>query len=182
MRTELIFSAIAATCIVTTAIWIMEQSTRRSEPALSTTDQRTSIGSPKRSEEPLTDNESSRITHSDGTNSRIRKCKVNGKIIYTDSDCGPNADQLEVDIHDSAGITSPLPTPPKALPVTRTAEPGNQTAAPGTYVIGAQKNNDSCERIKNEIEYLDALARQPQSIPMQEWIRRQREKLAPQQC
>ena len=45
----------------------------------------------------------------------IQKCVVNGKVVYSNSDCGVKATKIEkVDVQYTAGIEAPkLPSPPK---------------------------------------------------------------------
>jgi hypothetical protein len=114
--------------------------------------------------------------------SGIIKCIMNGKTIYSDEKCPAGAATQQVKLHDTAGVVSP----PKAILSKLTAE---RLASENALVLTLQKpvalpmqsKKTECEALNKHIEWLDSMARQPQTGQMQDWIRQERKKARDQQ-
>lgn len=110
----------------------------------------------------------------------VSKCVVNGQTLYSDNACPQGTAGTQVitkaDHNLMAGLT----------PAQMAAADRVQPAAPSMSVL-AQSGNpiadraNECAFINSEIKRLDALARQPQSGQMQDWITAERKKLRDRQ-
>lgn len=110
----------------------------------------------------------------------VTKCVINGKTVYSDNACPQGTVGTQVitkaDHNLMAGLT----------PAQMAAADRVQPAAPSMSTL-AQLGNaipdkaSECAFINSEIKRLDALARQPQSGQMQDWITAERKKLRDQQ-
>lgn len=103
----------------------------------------------------------------------VTKCVVNGTTSYGDAACAQGARSTQVITKANHNLLAGL-TPEqmaaanqiKAVPPTMPHFNDNARAA--------VSNADECKRIDAEITQLDAMARQPQSGQMQDWISQQR--------
>lgn len=105
----------------------------------------------------------------------VSKCVVNGKTLYSDNACPQGTASTQVvtksDHNLMAGLT----------PAQKAAADHIQPAAPSVSAFaptgGSPSSNASeCKALDEHIKYLDAMARQPQSGQMQDWIKDQRKK------
>lgn len=185
MRKETILSFILATGVVAGGIWVADQSLKS----------KSTINAGQGREDGYTDSEvpnqpvagivgsvigdaalGNRATNQGSTTATgISKCVVNEKIIYSNEGCPDGASGRTVAIHDSEGIVSP----PKENLADLTAKRKTSERA---YALQAQQqvasigpsNATECAELNKRIESLDAMARQPQSGSMQDWIKDQR--------
>jgi hypothetical protein len=112
--------------------------------------------------------------HAPGTRI-VSKCVVNGKTLYSDNACPQGTAGTHIvtkaDHNLMAGLT----------PAQMAAADHIQAAAPSisafTQTGGSPSNNASeCKALDEHIKYLDAMARQPHSGQVQDWIKDQRKK------
>jgi hypothetical protein len=107
---------------------------------------------------------------------KVRKCLSEGKTIYSDARCPEGATTRQIALHDSAGIVSPRKDVLEALTAQRLAKETIRERAPMQVSQVAQSNKFECDALGKRIEWLDAMARQPQSGQTQDWIRQERVK------
>jgi hypothetical protein len=107
---------------------------------------------------------------------RVRKCLLGGKIMYSDARCPEGASTRKIALHDSAGIVSPRKDILEELTAQRLAREAVPVHAPVQVSQVVQSNKFECDELGKRIEWLDAMARQPQSGQMQDWIRQERVK------
>ncbi len=110
----------------------------------------------------------------------VTKCVVNGTTSYGDASCGQGAKTTQVITRPDHNLLQGMT--PEQLAAARKVQiiaPANTpfTTAPTPVVSTAS----ACQTIDAEIIQLDALARQPQSGQMQDWISQQRKALRDQQ-
>ncbi len=105
----------------------------------------------------------------------VSKCVVNGKTLYSDNACPQGTAGTQVvtkaDHNLMAGLT----------PAQMAAADRVQPAAPSISAVdptggSASSNANECKALDEHIKYLDAMARQPHSGQMQDWIKDQRKK------
>jgi hypothetical protein len=104
----------------------------------------------------------------------VFKCIVNGQTVYSDSACGTAAATKRLVLADSSsGFASPPKERLEDLTAKRAAsEQAYQRtiqAQPAEIYVDTRKAE--CDRLGKHIEWLDALARVPQSGQSQDWIR-----------
>lgn len=108
----------------------------------------------------------------------IRKCIVNGKTIYSDTECPAGAQTETVVLHDSGGIISPPKADLLMLMAQRKAAERQNTGHQGVLTMGTpQSASEECALLDQHVQYLDSKARQPQSSATQDWIRQERSKV-----
>jgi hypothetical protein len=105
----------------------------------------------------------------------IVKCTVNGKTIYSDQKCPDGARTHQVQLHDTAGVISPKKETLAQLTAQRTAAENVRVGSPQPPAA-APSNQAECESLNKHIDWLDSMARQPQSGQKQDWIRQERRK------
>jgi hypothetical protein len=183
MRKELGFSLLLSCIVIGTTLWIVDKS-------LSKPDVATPLKNPSRQE---TSDKSALVKSANELRSNsepdvaapnnsfpeqaIHKCIEGGKIIYSDRACLHEITSDVVELHDSAGIVSPpkekledLTAKRKASEVTYRRQNLQQAA------LNVQSAAADCKALAKRVEWLDSLARQPQSAATQDWIRQEREK------
>jgi hypothetical protein len=185
MRKELLLSVVLAIGVVGTALWVADQSLTANSPK--SVGQGTEHGyagskmhkthSAENSESSITDANSNKNPTNPASTAAasISKCAINGKTVYSDQGCPDGAKGRTVALHDSAGIVSP----PKENLAELTAK---RKASEQAYTLQLQQqvasigssNRFECEELDKRIASLDAMARQPQSGGMQDWIKDQR--------
>lgn len=110
----------------------------------------------------------------------VSKCVVNGQTLYSDNTCPQGTAGTQVittaDHNLMAGLT---PAQMAAADRVQPVAPSVSTLAQSGNPIPDRANE--CAFINSEIKRLDALARQPQSVQMQDWITAERKKLRDQQ-
>jgi hypothetical protein len=110
----------------------------------------------------------------------VSKCVVNGKTLYSDNACPQGTAGTQVVTKADHNLMAGL-TPAQMAAANRV-----QPAAPSLAVI-AQSGEvtpdkaSECAFIDTEIKHLDALARQPLSGQMQDWITAERKELRDRQ-
>lgn len=128
--------------------------------------------------------------------SGIFKCIVAGKTIYSDKVCGKPGSITEVEIYHAKGVVGPdrqtiadtlariqdqmwvdeEPGRTRTRTVTRNgvsnAYSVSRTPAPVAVVMPV--NVERCSQFDQKLHDLDALARQPQSGQMQDWIKNEK--------
>ncbi|MCY1163971.1 MAG: hypothetical protein V4455_18375 [Pseudomonadota bacterium] len=103
----------------------------------------------------------------------ITKCVVQGKTSYGDSNCATGAVATQVVTKANHNLLQAVRVPP-----TQTEE----SPSPSTVIAQSSSGPNiatikaECAALDEHIKYLDALARQPQSGQMQDWIRGERKK------
>ena len=110
----------------------------------------------------------------------VTKCVVNGKTLYSDNACPQGSAGTQVvtkaDHNLMAGLT---PAQMAAADRVQPVAPSMSTLAqPGNPI---SDKASECAFINSEIKRLDALARQPQSGPTQDWITAERKRLRDRQ-
>lgn len=105
----------------------------------------------------------------------VSKCTVNGKTLYSDNACPQGTAGTQVvtkpDHNLMAGLT---PAQMAAADRVQPVAPSISAFAP---TEGSPSSNASeCKALDEHIKYLDAMARQPHSGQMQDWIKDQRKK------
>lgn len=112
----------------------------------------------------------------------ISKCIVNGKTIYSNQGCPEGAQGKAVPIHKSQGIVSPPKESLAELTAKRKAAEQSQ-AVQGQQRIAfvGPSNGVECAELDKRIASLDAMARQPQSGYMQDWIKERRKSVRDRQ-
>lgn len=107
--------------------------------------------------------------------SKIVKCVIDDKPIYTQGQCGNNVATQSVEIHETAGVVSPSRETVNQL-MRRQAEMHRQEFEQmrPTVVIMEATDKKTCSDIADRINYLDSLARQPQLGYVQDDIRQER--------
>lgn len=110
----------------------------------------------------------------------VSKCVVNGKTLYSDNACPQGSTGSQVITKSDHNLMAGLP------PARMAAADRVQPVAPSMSTLAQAGNPFSdkaseCAFINSEIKRLDALARQPQSGQMQDWITAERKKLRDRQ-
>ena len=128
--------------------------------------------------------------------SGIFKCVVAGKTIYSDKVCGKPGSIAEVEIHHAKGVISPdrqtvadtrariqdqmwvdeEPGRTRTRTITRNGV-GNTysvSSTPASVAVIMPANVERCSQINQKILDLDAMARQPQTGQMQDWIKNEK--------
>lgn len=105
----------------------------------------------------------------------VIKCVLNGKTIYSDEKCPAGASTHRVQLHDTAGVVSPPKAVLSELTAQRIAiENAQIQSLQQPAALPVQSKKVECDAIDKRIEWLDSMARQPQSAPTQDWIRQER--------
>jgi hypothetical protein len=130
----------------------------------------------------------------------VSKCLVNGKTVYTDSGCPHNAIRKEVEMNPMSGVVSPdrdtvndtinrihdeawanaVPGRSITRTTTRRGHTGVRTInnpLPVRQAGPAPNKKTDCETLSTQANNLDSMARQPQSIFTQDWIKGEKEKV-----
>ncbi len=104
----------------------------------------------------------------------VTKCTGGGKTTYSDGDCpqGSATSQLftKADYNLVAGLT------PQQLAAVKRLDAQAATAATVAQNSPVVTDTSECKALDAQIASLDAMARQPQTMQMQDWIRDQRKK------
>jgi hypothetical protein len=102
----------------------------------------------------------------------VVKCIVNGKTVYSNETCPAGAKVKAVPMHITAGVVSPVKEDLAELTARRvSSEQAYQQSLPQQVNLPVQSKMAECEELGKYIEWLDGLARQPQSGQMQDWIK-----------
>ncbi|MEC4723761.1 hypothetical protein RY831_32065 [Noviherbaspirillum sp. CPCC 100848] len=102
---------------------------------------------------------------------------MNGKTIYSDTECPKGSRTETVVLHDSGGITNPPKADLLMLMAQRKAAEREDTGRQAVLTMGApQSTSEECVLLDQHIQYLDSKVRQPQSAATQDWIRQERSK------
>ncbi|MEC4723560.1 hypothetical protein RY831_30950 [Noviherbaspirillum sp. CPCC 100848] len=100
---------------------------------------------------------------------------MNGKTIYSDTQCPAGAQTETVVLHDSGGVISPPKADLLMLMAQRKAAERQNTGHQGVLTMGTpQSASEECALLDQHVRYLDTKARQPQSSTTQDWIRQER--------
>ena len=104
----------------------------------------------------------------------VTKCVANGKTSYGDNDCAPGAATTEVTARSNLNLVAGL-KPEQIAAAQRLDE---QAVSPITVAQAnaAPSSAAECHALNEKIASLDAMARQPQSVQTQDWIRGERKK------
>lgn len=120
-----------------------------------------------------------------GTKRTITRCEVNGSITFTDKECHSAAKQSAVTVDVAAiGTVAPNPRPlPNGVSqnLQRPSIPVAQTPSTAPTPSQTQITAAECSYIKQRIEQIDALARQPLSGVTQDQLTTERRKLRDRQ-
>ncbi len=114
----------------------------------------------------------SRASESTEGSRTVTKCIVNGKTSYGDTGCAAGAKVTQVVTKENhnlmAAVRVPAPAekeaPAQSLSVATQNDAGIDRAA----------MKAECNALEERIKHFDAMARQPQNIPTQDWVREQR--------
>ena len=111
----------------------------------------------------------------------VTKCVGNGTTSYGDEACALGARATRVITKSNHNLVAGLT--PKQMAAAATAISAAPSAAPNISIAprASGSNADECQRIDAEIIQLDAMARQPQSGQMQDWISQHRKELRDRQ-
>jgi hypothetical protein len=183
MRKELVFSFLLSCIVIGTTLWIVDKSLSKPDvatPIKNPSHQETSDNSASaKSANELRSNSEPDVAapNNSSPETAIHKCIEGGKIIYSDQACLHKIASEGVKLYDSAGIASP----PKEKLEDLTAR---RKAAEAIYrrqnlpqaALNVQSIPADCEALAKRVEWLDSLARQPQSAATQDWIRQEKEK------
>lgn len=183
MRKELVFSFLLSCIIIGTTLRIVDKS-------LSKPDVATPLKNPSRQEASETSasiksgNELRSNSELDvaapnnaSPETAIHKCIEGGKIIYSDQACLHRITPEGVKLYDSAGIVSPSKEKLEDLTARRkAAEAIHRRQNLQQAALNAQSITADCDALTKRVEWLDALARQPQSAGTQDWLRQEKEK------
>lgn len=180
MQKELALSFALAVVIVGGALWLLDGPlSQRMKGSSSETASSSSIQKPAFEEaRDKVQHQPENVTQDSATEpGKINKCVLNGKTIYSNAQCPTGAEVKSVELHDSAGIVSP---PKEVLSELTAKRKAAELAAERELeaqqrVAGASSSKrDECQWLEKRIEYLDSLARQPQSGHTQDWIKEQK--------
>jgi hypothetical protein len=125
--------------------------------------------------------------------SDIYKCVAAGKTTYSDKVCGKPGAVTEVEIQHAKGIVSPDrqtvadtrariqdqmwvdegPRRTRTRTITRNGVSNTYavSSAPAPVAVVMPVNVERCSQFDEKLRDLDAMARQPQTGPMQDWIK-----------
>jgi hypothetical protein len=181
MNRQMVFSFILACIVIAGALFLFNKSLLR-EPTQSLKAS-SSLESP-RPEQPLSPQNAHSVVPPEDIpeQGKVVKCVLDEKTIYSDTPCSAGAKIQKVELHDTAGVVSP----PKAVLAEITAQ---RHAAESAYDQHMQKQVSAavqspkidCDVLAKQIEWFNAMARQPQSGQMQDWIKQERSKVQGQQ-
>lgn len=107
----------------------------------------------------------------------VTKCVVNGKTSYGDGDCVRGATTSQVTTRADHNVMQPVR--PSAAPPREVTYVQETVVTQSTDALDTKKSE--CTWIDERIKYLDAMARQPQSGQMQDWITAERKRLRDRQ-
>lgn len=102
----------------------------------------------------------------------VTKCVINGKTSYGDDTCAAGAVTSKVVIKANQNLLAADTVPPVTQVTTQAPASTEITQANPGPDYAAMKAE--CAWLESRIQYLDDLARQPQSARMQDWIRDER--------
>lgn len=182
MQKELVLSFVLAVAVVGGALWLLDGPlSQRMQGYSHETGSSSSMQQPKPALEDALDkvpHQPENVTQDSATEpGKINKCVLNGKTIYSNAQCPTGAEVKSVELHDSAGIVSPPKEVLSELTAKRKAAElaaERELEAQQRVVRASSSNRDECQWLEKRIEYLDSLARQPQSGQMQDWIKEQK--------
>jgi hypothetical protein len=180
MSKEMVVSFLLACALVSGAAWIAfksDQSTQQKTfPAAVINAHPSSMSAPDSALSP--EMKSSVAGHNgSSSHSRVVKCTMNGKIIYSDDKCPAGAKTQPVQLYDTAGIVSPPKEALSELTARRQASETTQIRSIQQPVAAtARPKQAECDSLSKHIDWLDSMARQPQSGQMQDWIKHERRK------
>lgn len=179
MSKEMVVSFLLACALVAGAVWLAFKSDRPTQqktvPAAATSAHPPPAMSAPNST--LPSNMKSNVAEQEArsTHGRVIKCTMNGKTIYSDDKCPAGAKAQQVQLHDTAGIISPQKEVLSELTAPHQAAGNIQVRSMQQPVtVSAQPKQAECDLLNKHIEWLDSMARQPQSGQMQDWIRQER--------
>lgn len=110
------------------------------------------------------------------TSQTVTKCVTMSKTSYSDGACGKGAVSTQIVTRSNHNMMDAVQIPVMAQPL----QPAQHTIVVQNDGRGAQglaSQKAFCKSLDEEIARLDALARQPQSAQMQDWISAERKKL-----
>lgn len=102
---------------------------------------------------------------------KVTKCVVNGKILYSNEACPKGAKVQAVQLHDTAGVVSPPKEELADLTARRVASEQVYSQRLQQVSVLESSKKAECDELGKYIEWLDGMARQPQSGQMQDWIK-----------
>ncbi|KRB87029.1 hypothetical protein [Noviherbaspirillum sp. Root189] len=115
----------------------------------------------------------------------INKCLIEEKTVYVDQKCPTGATAQEIHLYDTAGVISPPKADLQVLTVQRKAAEAEEHQAGRNQVVtvgASQSKSNQCAFLDRHVEYLDSMARQPQSGSTQDWIRDEKSKTRDRQA
>ena len=185
MRKETILSIVLAIGVVTAGLWVADDSLR-GRPHLQYVDQEKKGGyaDSKVQNKSGAENAKSDIAAASKnpanaqeltTEGGISKCIINGKTSYSNQGCPEGVQGQAVAIHKSQGIVSPpKETLAELTAMRQAAEQAQSVQRQERIALVGASNGAECADLDKRIAHLDAMARQPQSGQMQDWIKEHR--------
>lgn len=179
MKNEMAVSFFLACAVVVGVLWLVSESEQQMQNQKPPDTETKTLSSPTANQpnalSPSTPKLNTSVREVRSSPGQVVKCTVNGRTIYSNTDCPTGARTHQVQLHDTAGVVSP----PKAVLSELTAQ---RRASEKAQVQSLQKpvalpvpsKEIECAALDKRIEWLDSMARQPQSGQMQDWIRQER--------
>jgi hypothetical protein len=126
---------------------------------------------PSRATEQVSKQAPSNATSEAGTR-MVTKCLSNGKTTYSDSNCAAGEKTSQVATKENHNLMDAVRVP--------ATSPTAELSVQSTVITQGKTNPDyaamkaECATLDERVKYLDAMARQPQSMQMHDWIRNER--------
>lgn len=102
----------------------------------------------------------------------VAKCIVNGKTSYSDGSCPEGSVSSHIVTRDNHNLMAAVR--PEAVQQTQSPVNPYRTEVQTHFFNPAAAQKSECQALEAQIQHWDAMARQPQSGQMQDWIREQR--------
>lgn len=174
MNKETIFSLLLAAVVVLGGISLMSKSIKPIPENVNNQSIKKDSGTPNQLQTYAPIEQLPEITP---RTSSINKCFLAGKVIYSDVECASNSRKTTVKIEDSEGIDSPDRETVTATMKRMIAENKRNREASTNQVASLEipKNIDPlCTNYKNQMQYLEAQAKQPNSVDAANRIRKEK--------
>lgn len=174
MRKEIVISFLLACAVVFGAIWLVSKSLglKKSTNIFSVPEKILEKKIQGSAPNTYTSHSYTNTTDNQG----IFKCMVDGKLIYSDQNCPKGSESKPVVLHESDGFISPPRDNLQELTARRIE---NERAEERKFKFqqatdSTPSNKIVCNELHRYIDELNAMARQPQSGQMQDWIKQKK--------
>jgi hypothetical protein len=103
----------------------------------------------------------------------VFKCVINGKAIYSDTKCGNGSSATRLILPDSAGFVSPPKERLEDLVARRIASEREYERSIQMQIVATplQTIKMECDALSKHINWIEGMARQPQTGQMQGWLK-----------